>query len=103
MDFLAAASKGAGIAARDGHYRTFAARVVGDLVGAFTDPLRLRALVDFIKHCQLNLPGLGVSELDHAGQTQGAPLGSSEVMVTGMLRLVLARDDHSDAFEGCGD
>ena len=81
---------GASVANKDGHYRTFAGRVVGDLVAAFSDPLRMSALTLFLKHCQLNLPGLGANAIDYTGQAQGASLGSTSVMVTGMLRLVLA-------------
>ncbi|KAL1529282.1 hypothetical protein AB1Y20_000236 [Prymnesium parvum] len=77
-------------APRDGHFRTFAARVVGDLVTTFSDPHRLAAFTAFIKHCQVNLPGLGISDVNYSDQAMGASLGSTEVMVTGLLRLVLA-------------
>ncbi|KAL1523443.1 hypothetical protein AB1Y20_018383 [Prymnesium parvum] len=86
----ATSAKSKGHAAlRGGHFRLFAGRVMSDLVAAFTDPLRLTAFTLFIKHCQLNLPGLGVSAVDQADQAQGSS-GSTETMVAGMLRLVLA-------------
>ncbi|KAL3929923.1 MAG: hypothetical protein SGPRY_001755 [Prymnesium sp.] len=51
----------------------------------------------FIKHCQVNLAlDVGMVDykdqprLDLCEQAQGASLGRKEVMVTGMLRLVLA-------------